>query len=106
MHFYMQLTNILLTEDLEPKLSDFNLAKILGIDETRVFTQVKGTTGYMDPEYVNNAELTCSSDVYSFGIVTLQILSGKSITKLDVDARNHLIKEVCMHFHGLKMCSL
>lgn len=100
MHVYMQLTNILLTENLEPKLSDFGLAKMLGMEESKVFTDVKGTTGYMDPEYVRNSKLTCASDVYSFGIVTLQILSGKGITELDLDARNHLTEEVCMHIHA------
>ncbi|RWR79932.1 putative receptor-like protein kinase [Cinnamomum micranthum f. kanehirae] len=92
-HRNIKLTNILLTENLEPKLSDFGLAKMLGMEESKVFTEVKGTTGYMDPEYVRNSKLTCASDVYSFGIVTLQILSGKGITELDLDARNHLTEE-------------
>lgn len=90
----MQLTNILLTENLEPKLSDFGLAKMLGMEESKVFTDVRGTIGYMDPEYISNAKLTCASDIYSFGIVSLQILSGQKAIELDLDARDQLTRKV------------
>ncbi|RWR74630.1 Protein kinase domain-containing protein [Cinnamomum micranthum f. kanehirae] len=90
---HRDLTNILLTENMDPKLSDFGLAKILGMEESKVFTDVRGTLGYMDPEYMINAKLTCASDVYSFGIVALQILSGKRVIELDLDARDHLTRK-------------
>lgn len=90
----MQLTNILLTKNLEPKLSDFGLAKMLGMEESKVFTDVRGTIGYMDPEYISNAKLTCASDIYSFGIVSLQILSGQKAIELDLDARDQLTRKV------------
>ncbi|KAL5997206.1 hypothetical protein ACLOJK_008136 [Asimina triloba] len=90
---HLQLTNILLTEDMEPKLSDFGLAKMLGMQESKVFTDVRGTIGYMDPEYMINAKLTCGSDVYSFGIVLLQILSGRRVIELDLEARDHLTRK-------------
>lgn len=77
--FCSQLTNILLTENLDPKLSDFGLAKMLVMEESIVFTDVGGTIGYMDPEYMTNAKLTSASDIYSFGIVALQILSGQKV---------------------------
>jgi serine/threonine protein kinase len=89
-----QLTNILLTENLEPKLSDFGLAKMLGMEESKVFTDVRGTMGYMDPEYMSNAKLTCASDIYSFGIVTLQLLSGQKVIELDLDSRDQLTRKV------------
>ncbi|XP_022743801.1 probable serine/threonine-protein kinase PBL7 [Durio zibethinus] len=92
-HRDIKLTNILLTEDFEPKLSDFGLAKILGIEESKVFTDVRGTIGYMDPEYMINAKLTCASDIYSFGIVALQILSGQKVFELDLDASNQLTRK-------------
>ncbi|KAM7269166.1 hypothetical protein ACFE04_024663 [Oxalis oulophora] len=92
-HRDIKLTNILLTENLDPKLSDFGLAKMLDIDETKVFTDVKGTIGYMDPEYMSNAKLTCASDVYSFGIVILQLLSGQKVIELDLDARDQLTRK-------------
>ncbi|KAL2549390.1 putative leucine-rich repeat receptor-like protein kinase [Forsythia ovata] len=93
-HRDIKLTNILLTAKLEPKLSDFGLAKMLGMDETKVFTDVRGTLGYMDPEYMSNAKLTCASDIYSFGIVILQLLSGQRVIELDLEARDQLTRKV------------
>ncbi|GAA0163354.1 hypothetical protein LIER_19242 [Lithospermum erythrorhizon] len=90
-HRDIKLTNILLTQKLDPKLSDFGLAKMLGMEETKVFTDVRGTIGYMDPEYMSNAKLTAASDIYSFGIVTLQVLSGQRVIELDLAARDQLI---------------
>ncbi|XP_024966149.1 putative leucine-rich repeat receptor-like serine/threonine-protein kinase At2g19230 [Cynara cardunculus var. scolymus] len=92
-HRDIKLTNILLTENLEPKLSDFGLAKVLGMEESKVFTDVRGTIGYMDPEYMSNAKLTCASDIYSFGIVALQILSGQKVIELDLEARDQLTRK-------------
>ena len=92
--FALQLTNILLTDNLDPKLSDFGLAKMLGLEESKVFTDVRGTIGYMDPEYMSNAKLTCASDIYSFGIVALQLLSGQKVIDLDLDARDQLTRKV------------
>ncbi|XP_061363351.1 probable receptor-like protein kinase At5g18500 [Gastrolobium bilobum] len=92
-HRDIKLTNILLTEKYQAKLSDFGLAKMMGMEESKVFTDVRGTIGYMDPEYMSNAKLTCASDVYSFGIVALQILSGQKVIELDLDARDQLTRK-------------
>ncbi|KAG5056237.1 hypothetical protein AAZX31_03G232600 [Glycine max] len=92
-HRDIKLTNILLNEKYQAKLSDFGLAKVMGIKESKVFTDVRGTIGYMDPEYMSNAKLTCASDVYSFGIVALQILSGQKVIELDLDARDQLTRK-------------
>ena len=89
-----QLTNILLTEKMDAKLSDFGLARMLNMEESKVFTDVRGTIGYMDPEYMTNAKLTCASDIYSFGIVILQILSGQKVIELDLEARDQLTTKV------------
>lgn len=67
---------------------------MMGVKESKVFTDVRGTIGYMDPEYMSNAKLTCASDVYSFGIVALQILSGQKVIELDLDARDQLTRKV------------
>lgn len=67
---------------------------MLGMEESKVFTDVRGTIGYMDPEYMSNAKLTCASDIYSFGIVALQILSGQKVIELDLDARDQLTRKV------------
>lgn len=90
----LQSTNILLAYDLVAKLG---LSKMLGMEESKVFTDVKGTIGYMDPEYMVNARLTCASDIYSFGIVTLQLLSGQRVFELDLDARDQLTRKVYIH---------
>lgn len=83
-----------MTESLEAKLSDFGLAKMLNMEESKVFTEVRGTIGYMDPEYMTNGKLTRASDIYSFGIVALQILSGKKVIELDLDARDQFTRKV------------
>ncbi|XP_020106367.1 putative serine/threonine-protein kinase [Ananas comosus] len=91
-HRDIKLTNILLTENMKPKLADFGLAKLLKMEESKVFTDVRGTIGYMDPEYIVHAKLTCASDIYSFGIVALQLLSGRKVIELDIQARDSLTK--------------
>lgn len=79
---------------MDPKLSDFGLARMLDMEESKVYTDVRGTIGYMDPEYMSNAKLTSASDIYSFGIVILQLLSGQRAINLDLDARDHLTTKV------------
>ncbi|KAI3996717.1 hypothetical protein MKX01_041017 [Papaver californicum] len=78
---------------MDPKLSDFGLARMLGMEESEVLTDVRGTLGYMDSEYMSNAKLTSASDVYSFGIVILQILSGRKVIELDIDAQDQLTRK-------------
>jgi serine/threonine protein kinase len=67
---------------------------MLEMEETKVFTDVRGTIGYMDPEYITHSKLTCSSDIYSFGVVALQLLSGRKVIELDIVARDSLTKKV------------
>ncbi|KAL7109528.1 hypothetical protein ACP275_06G181100 [Erythranthe tilingii] len=78
---------------MEAKLSDFGLSKLMEDSNAKVFTDVRGTMGYMDPEYMTNAKLTCASDIYSFGIVMLQLLSGQRVIQLDLDARDQLTRK-------------
>ncbi|KAF8039240.1 LOW QUALITY PROTEIN: hypothetical protein BT93_B1708 [Corymbia citriodora subsp. variegata] len=92
-HRDFKLTNILFTEKLEPKLLDFGLVKILNMEESKVFTEVRGMIGYMDPEYMSNAKLTYASDIYGFGMVALQLLSGQKVIELDLEARDQLTRK-------------
>ena len=72
-----QPTNILLGVDMEPKLSDFGLSRVIDLGVSYVSSEVRGTFGYVDPEYRHNRKVNAAGDVYSFGMVLLQLLSGK-----------------------------
>ncbi|RZC88832.1 hypothetical protein C5167_031206 [Papaver somniferum] len=85
-------TNVLLDKDLNPKISDFGLAKLDEEDDTHISTRIAGTRGYMAPEYALRGYLTDKADVYSFGVVALEIVSGKSNTSFwTKEERTHLL---------------
>ncbi|XP_071735455.1 probable serine/threonine-protein kinase PBL7 [Rutidosis leptorrhynchoides] len=77
-HRDFKSTNILLDENYRGKVSDFGLAKI-GSDKLNglISTRVLGTTGYLAPEYASTGKLTTKSDVYSYGVVLLELLTGR-----------------------------
>ncbi|CDO96888.1 unnamed protein product [Coffea canephora] len=77
-HRDIKTNNILLDKELNPKISDFGLAKLVEEENTHISTRVAGTIGYMAPEYALWGYLTYKADVYSFGIVALEIVAGKS----------------------------
>ncbi|CAH2041235.1 unnamed protein product [Thlaspi arvense] len=76
-HRDIKATNVLLDRDLNAKISDFGLAKLDEEENTHISTRIAGTFGYMAPEYAMHGYLTYKADVYSFGIVTLEIVSGR-----------------------------
>lgn len=79
-----QPTNILLNMNFQAKLADFGLSKIIDTGLSHVSSEVRGTFGYVDPEYQKNSRVNPSGDVYSFGIVLLQLLSGQRVINIDL----------------------
>ncbi|GKU94334.1 hypothetical protein SLEP1_g7841 [Rubroshorea leprosula] len=80
-HRDIKTTNVLLDRNLNPKISDFGLAKLDEEENTHISTRIAGTIGYMAPEYALWGYLTYKADVYSFGVVALEIVAGKSNAK-------------------------
>ncbi|KAK8618652.1 hypothetical protein V6N13_132637 [Hibiscus sabdariffa] len=76
-HRDIKASNILLDAELCPKISDFGLAKLYDDKKTHISTRVAGTIGYLAPEYAMCGHLTEKADVFGFGIVALEILSGR-----------------------------
>ncbi|KAL3349920.1 hypothetical protein AABB24_022798 [Solanum stoloniferum] len=88
-HRDIKSNNILLDGNLNAKVSDFGLSRFLG-ERGHITTQFKGTMGYMDPEYYMTNQLTEKSDVFSFGVVLLEIVTGK----VPIDKGRYIVKEV------------
>ncbi|KAH7662292.1 S-receptor-like serine/threonine-protein kinase protein [Dioscorea alata] len=80
-HCDIKPENILLDAEFNPKVADFGLAKLLGREFSHVLTSMRGTIGYLAPEWITGLAITPKADVYSFGMMLLEIISGKRNTE-------------------------
>ncbi|GLT70119.1 hypothetical protein SLA2020_422170 [Shorea laevis] len=92
-HRDIKPSNILLDQNLTPKLSDFGLSKLFSDTTTHISTRVAGTLGYIAPEYAISGRLTRKSDVYSYGVLLLEIVGGRTTIDFDVNSGEYFLVE-------------
>ncbi|KAJ9550405.1 hypothetical protein OSB04_014450 [Centaurea solstitialis] len=86
-HCDIKPENILLDGDLCPKVADFGLAKLVGRDFSRVLTTMRGTRGYLAPEWLSGVAVTTKADVYSYGMMLFEFISGTRNSEQSEDGK-------------------
>ncbi|KAL7103216.1 hypothetical protein ACP275_08G166400 [Erythranthe tilingii] len=98
-HRDVKASNILLDSDLTPKISDFGLAKLYDDKKTHISTRVAGTIGYLAPEYAMRGHLTEKADTFGFGVVALEIISGRTNSDSTLDEDKMYLLEWAWNLH-------
>ncbi|XP_062115767.1 probable LRR receptor-like serine/threonine-protein kinase At1g56140 isoform X2 [Humulus lupulus] len=101
-HRDIKASNILLDSNLNPKISDFGLAKFYDDKKTHISTCVAGTFGYLAPEYAMSGHLTEKADVFAFGVVALEIVCGRPRSDLTLEQEKVYLLEWAWNLHERK----
>ncbi|XP_042412473.1 probable LRR receptor-like serine/threonine-protein kinase At2g28960 isoform X2 [Zingiber officinale] len=99
-HRDVKSSNILLGADLEAKITDFGISKAWNENDTYTTTRVVGTVGYIDPAYFRTGYASDASDVYSFGIILLEMITGQPPIIRGPEVQQHIVQWISLRVTG------
>lgn len=103
LHRDVKPSNVLLDADYNARLADFGIARLLEHEDSHVTTNVRGTIGYIAPEYVMTLKLGPEADVYSFGVVLLELACGRRVVDFHRNDRITVMQHVWKHYKAKRL---